>query len=162
MYKKIILPLSLIALLSLSGCGGSDSSTDDTSTTQTISTNDTTCSTMAISDLTAATRTLNNSQDFSASLLQTSEELLSLSNSLIQAGSTANTEYVNAMLQLSEDIGDMADRILEMADKILEMSDKIGDMADKIVETQKIQSQNVALTQANLLKAQENFKSLLK
>jgi hypothetical protein len=108
-----------------------------------------------------ASNSLNDSKDLSASLVQESKALLDLSESLIAAGSTANTEYVEAMLQLSKDIGTMADRILEMADKILVMADDIGEMADRIVETQKIQSENVALTQANLLKAQENFLSLL-
>jgi methyl-accepting chemotaxis protein len=115
-----------------------------------------------VSEIIGATNSLNDSTDLSASLLQNSKDLLSLSESLVAAGSTANTEYVNAMLQLSKDIGDMADRIGEMADRILVMSDNIGEMADKIVETQKIQSENVALTQANILKAQENFLSVLK
>ena len=56
------------------------------------------------------------------------------------------------MLRLSDDIGIMANRILEMADKILEMADKIGEMSDRIVETQKIQSENLDLTQSNLIK----------
>jgi len=122
---------------------------------------DCTNSTVTITEVIGASNSLNDSTDLSASLVQESKALLDLSESLVAAGSTANTEYVNAMLQLSQDIGDMADRILEMADKILIMADDIGDMADRIVETQRIQSENVALTQANLLKAQENFLSVL-
>jgi len=170
MKKNILLSFSLVATLLLSGCGDTSSTTaqhivtDPTlPTSLPISLEEpTTCSPISITELTGATRTLNNSQDFSLSLLNTSKELLSLSESLIAAGSTANTEYVEAMLQLSKDIGTMADRILEMADKIVDMADKIGDMGDKIVQTQKIESENAKLTQENLLKAQKNFNSLLK
>jgi hypothetical protein len=45
------------------------------------------------------------------------------------------------ILQLSEDIGTMADRI--------------GEMADRILETQRIQSENLAMTQENMLKMME-------
>lgn len=61
------------------------------------------------------------------------------------------------MLQLSTDIGTMADRILEMADRILIMADNIGYMADRIIETQRIQNANIALTQNTMLKTQENM-----
>lgn len=66
-----------------------------------------------------------------------------------------------AVLQLSDDIGTMADRIGEMADKILVMSDNIGLMADRIVVTQEIQSQNLQLTEATLLQTQTNALTLV-
>ncbi len=64
---------------------------------------------------------------------------------------------LNAMLQLSQDIGAMADRILEMADRILIMADNIGLMADRIITTQMIQNQNIALTQSSILLTQQNM-----
>jgi hypothetical protein len=64
---------------------------------------------------------------------------------------------LNAILQLSQDIGAMADRILEMADRILIMADNIGLMADRIITTQVIQSQNLALTQSSILLTQQNM-----
>ncbi len=64
---------------------------------------------------------------------------------------------ISAMLQLSTDIGTMADRILEMADRILIMADNIGAMADRIIETQRIQNANIALTQSTMLRTQENM-----
>lgn len=64
---------------------------------------------------------------------------------------------LSAMLELSDDIGSMADRILEMADRILAMADNIGAMADRILITQQIQNANIALTQASLLTTQQNM-----
>ena len=64
---------------------------------------------------------------------------------------------LDAMLKLSDDIGEMADRILEMGDKILLMSDNIGLMADRILLTQQIQSANMALTQSAILTTQQNI-----
>jgi len=64
---------------------------------------------------------------------------------------------LNAILQLSQDIGAMADRILEMADRILVMADNIGLMADRIITTQMIQNQNIALTQSSILLTQQNM-----
>lgn len=64
---------------------------------------------------------------------------------------------LNAILQLSQDIGAMADRILEMADRILIMADNIGLMADRIITTQMIQNQNIALTQSSILLTQQNM-----
>jgi hypothetical protein len=61
-----------------------------------------------------------------------------------------------AMLQLSNDIGTMADRIGEMADNVLVMSDNIGLMADRILLTQELQNQNVALTMDSILQTQTN------
>ena len=64
---------------------------------------------------------------------------------------------LNAILQLSQDIGAMADRILEMADRILIMADNIGLMADRIITTQVLQNQNIALTQSSILLTQQNI-----
>ena len=80
---------------------------------------------------------------------------------MLNSGETVNETYLNAMLRLSDDIGTMADRILLMSDQIIATESQIGTMADRILETQTLQNQNVALTQANLLKAQENFNTLL-
>ena len=119
------------------------------------------CSAVPLSQVIGASNTLNDSTDLSQSLLLNSQNILSLSESLLAAGSTANSDYVKAMLQLSTDIGTMADKIGDMADKILLMADNIGTMADRILETQRIQGENVALTQKNILQAQANFDSLL-
>ena len=97
----------------------------------------------------------------SEALLAISRNLLSISFDQLNAPETANISYINAMLRLSDDIGKMADRIGEMADRIVATEIQIGIMADRILETQRLQNQNVALTQANLLKAQENFNNLL-
>jgi hypothetical protein len=64
---------------------------------------------------------------------------------------------LSAMLQLSNDIGTMANRILEMSDRILIMADNIGLMADRILITQQIQNTNIALTQASILTTQQNM-----
>lgn len=64
---------------------------------------------------------------------------------------------LSAMLQLSKDIGEMADRILEMSDRILIMADNIGIMANRILITQQIQNTNIALTQASILTTQQNM-----
>ena len=66
-----------------------------------------------------------------------------------------------AMLQLSTDIGAMADRIGEMADNILVMSDNIGLMADRILLTQELQNRNVELTINSLLQTQTNTLALV-
>jgi len=97
----------------------------------------------------------------SASLLKVSQNLVSLSTQLLANPSTTNAEYVSAMLRLSDDIGEMAERIGEMADRIVATELQIGIMADRILETQELQNTNVALTQANILKAQQNFQTLL-
>jgi len=114
-----------------------------------------------LTEVIGAANTLNDSRDLSAGLVTTSANMLSLSISLVDAGRTANTEYVRAMLQLSQDILDMADEIARMADKILVMADDIGDMSKRIVKTQQIQSENLASTRTNILKAQSNFNSIL-
>lgn len=53
---------------------------------------------------------------------------------------------MDSILQLSADIGVMADRISEMADLILAMADNIGLTADQIIATQQLQSANYATT----------------
>jgi len=65
------------------------------------------------------------------------------------------TASLQSMLQLSADIGVMANRILEMADLILVMADNIGLQADQILLTQSAMNVNVASTQAAILGAQE-------
>jgi len=57
---------------------------------------------------------------------------------------------MDSILQLSSDIGVMANRILEMADLILAMSDNIGLTANQIVATQQLQSTNYAATLASV------------
>jgi len=59
------------------------------------------------------------------------------------------------MLRLSDDIG-------KMADKIGVMADRIGTMADHILETQKIQSKNVELTQKSTLEMMKIMNDQLK
>ena len=117
---------------------------------------------LPLAEVIASVSVLNDSSNLSKSLLQNSTDLLTLSNSLLSAGEVANVEYVEAMLKLSDDILKMADKIGEMADRILVIADDIGDMADRIVKTQEIQSENVALTQSNILEAQKNFNQILK
>jgi hypothetical protein len=70
-------------------------------------------------------------------------------------GTMSNSFY--SMLQLSNDIGAMADRIGEMADRILLMADNIGLMADRILATQLIQSANLDLTYDAILETQKNM-----
>ena len=104
---------------------------------------------------------LNDSTNLSFKLLETSAALLSLSESMLNNASMANSEYVQAMLQLSTDIGTMVDRIGEMADRIVETEYEIGYMADRIVTTQELQNSNVVATQANIVQAQANFLAVL-
>jgi len=67
---------------------------------------------------------------------------------------------LSSMLELSDDIGTMADRILEMADRILVMADNILLMADRILITQQIQNANIAQTQESILITQQNMIAL--
>lgn len=60
---------------------------------------------------------------------------------MLTSSTSVNEDYVSSMQQLSQDIGSMA--------------------ADRIVLTQQIQSQNLQVTQQNILKAQENFNQLM-
>ena len=90
-----------------------------------------------------------------------SDRLLEQSQMMLTSSTSVNEDYVSSMLQLSQDIGSMADRIGEMADRIVATEELIGEMADRIVLTQQIQSQNLQVTQQNILKAQENFNQLM-
>ena len=69
--------------------------------------------------------------------------------------STTLSASLKSMLQMSADIGLMANRILEMGDLTLAMADNIGMTADQILATQQLQSVNVATTQTAILGAQE-------
>ena len=150
MFKKLLVGISIVGTLSTYSMAFS--LTDDNTCTD---------SSVNVTEIIASTSSLDNSTAMSASLLETSKNLLKLSESLLSAGNNANKDYVNAMLQLSQDIGTMADRIGKMADRILIMADNIDAMADKILETQQIQSNNVSLTQENILAAQVNFNIIL-
>ncbi len=61
------------------------------------------------------------------------------------------------ILRLSDDIGEMANRILDMANKILVMADNIGLMADRILATQVIQSANLKVIVDAVLQTQVNM-----
>ena len=65
-------------------------------------------------------------------------------------GDVTLSDSMGSILQLSTDIGIMADRILEMADLILAMSDNIGMTADQIIAAQSLQSTNYAATLASV------------
>jgi len=104
---------------------------------------------------------LNDTTNLSFKLVESSAAMLSLSESMLANASMANSEYVQAMLQLSTDIGTMADRIGDMADRIVETEYEIGYMADRMVITQAIQSANVTAIQANIAQAQVNFLAVL-
>lgn len=95
--------------------------------------------------------------------LSTQTSLLSNDITMIQANTDAIifADAITAMLQLSSDIGEMADRIGEMADNILIMSDNIGLMADRILVMQVIQSENMTLTQNTVLQTQTNALALV-
>lgn len=118
-----------------------------------------------VSPISVDADTLTALIDLSTMSLALANEAQFLSLDISAVSTTANMVDINdgltAMLQLSSDIGTMADRILEMADKILIMSDNIGLMADRIIETQEIQNQNIALTQASILTTQENILTLV-
>lgn len=95
--------------------------------------------------------------------LSNQSSLLSNDVTMLQANTDASTlaDGISAMLKLSSDIGEMADRIGEMADNILIMSDNIGLMADRILEMQVIQSENMILTQNSILQTQTNTLALV-
>lgn len=104
--------------------------------------------------------TLDALDDLFDSGLTLANEALRLSLDLEQlaaiGGDITLLDGITAMLQLSDDIGTMADRIGEMADNILVMADNIGEMADRILVTQDLQGQNVALTMDAILQTQSN------
>lgn len=104
--------------------------------------------------------TLAALETLSSTTVSLANESLRLSLDLKKLTTLANAftlkDGMVAMLQLSDDIGAMADRIGEMADKILVMSDNIGLMADRILVTQQLQNQNILLVQQGLLQTQQN------
>jgi hypothetical protein len=102
-----------------------------------------------------------NPEKYIPSMMKIAKEIMSFSKylvdttaELIKDPNVDHKLYVDAMLKLSDDIGVMADRILLMADKILVMGDKMKEVAEKMIDM-------MGTTQANLLKAQENFNALL-
>ena len=99
----------------------------------------------------------------SVASLSNQSSLLSDKITLIQPDTNGFilSDAITAMLQLSSNIGEMADRIGEMADNILIMSDNIGLMADRILETQVIQSENLTVTQNTVLQTQTNTLALV-
>ena len=107
---------------------------------------------------------LTSLDELSRVSLSMADEMVRLSWELRNVeGVYALFEYraaLSAMLQLSDDIGAMSNRILEMADRILVMADNIGIMADRILLTQQLQNQNVALTQTAMLTTQQNMVAL--
>ncbi len=98
----------------------------------------------------------------SLALLEASKSLMALSTQLLDNHAKSSPGYINAMLRLSDDIGSMADKIGEMSDRIVSSELQIGVMTDKFLDAQKKQDNNTALTQANILKAQETFEKILK
>jgi hypothetical protein len=83
-------------------------------------------------------------------------------NSLAPLTSTpVLSDATASMLQLTRDIGAMANRIVEMGDKIIIMADNVGTMSGRIVETQTLQQGNITLTQSSLLSAQTTTLSVI-
>jgi hypothetical protein len=111
------------------------------------------------------TTTLNELDALSGNNVSLANEALGLSTELNTFSTTADAfaikDGITAMLQLSDDIGTMADRIGDMADKILVMSDNIGLMADRILVTQQLQSQNLQTSTNTLLTTQSNALQLV-
>lgn len=70
-------------------------------------------------------------------------------------GDVTLSDSMGSILQLSTDIGVMADRILEMGDLILAMSDNIGMTADQIIATQQLQNTNYTATLASVEATQD-------
>ena len=68
---------------------------------------------------------------------------------------------VDSILNMSSDIGLMANSIGEEADLILEMADNIGLQADQIVLTQQLQNTNIAATESALLSSQVTMINLI-
>ena len=95
----------------------------------------------------------------SNALLHLSETLLARSENIDP--NKANSEYVQAMLRLSLDIGTMANRIGEMANRIVYTEELIGVMADRIVTVSNALLSNNQATHTNVLAAQKNLNALL-
>ena len=71
------------------------------------------CSAIPVKNVLGSSQALTDSNDLSTGLLKTSDNLLTLSKSLLNAGDSANNTYIEAMLALSDDILEMADKIGE-------------------------------------------------
>lgn len=108
---------------------------------------------------------LTGIDNFSMTTLSLANEALRLSLDLKKLYGVSKSitikDGLTSMLQLSDDIGTMADRIGEMSDKILTMSDNIGLMADRILVTQQLQNQNIALIQQGVMQTQANSLELV-
>jgi hypothetical protein len=113
--------------------------------------------TVSSSNINAITDIKNQSVD----ILKMSQNILTIAKEMETTPGKQNIVYVNAMLSLSKDIGSMADRIGDMANKIVATELQIGIMADRILETQHIQSNNLALAEANVLMSQQIFTNIL-
>jgi hypothetical protein len=105
-----------------------------------------------LGDLSTLHAALGAALDTYASAIET---LSPLTDNVILADAT------DAMLQLTRDIGVMADRIMEMSDKIIVMADNIGDMANNIVATQNLQQTNIDLTTHSIITAQNTTISVI-
>jgi len=117
------------------------------------------------SPITLDDETLVLAQDLFTNVAALSAQTSFLSSDITLLAPTTDAmtlgDGIRAVLQLSSDIGEMADRIGEMADNILIMSDNIGLMADRILQMQVIQSDNLLLTQNSVLATQTNTLSLV-
>lgn len=106
------------------------------------------------------TASLDSLDDLSNLTTSIANTIKSMSMDLGSISSTAEIAEFDtllaAMLRLSTDIGDMANRIGEMADRILVVADNIGIMADRILITQQLQSSNVIAVQNAMLVSQQN------
>jgi hypothetical protein len=98
--------------------------------------------------------------------LAQSNDLLQLSQTLVTRTENidpnqVNSEYIQAMLRLSMDIGVMANRIGEMANRIVYTEELVGVMADRIVTVSQSLLSNNQSTQSNLLMAEQNLNTIL-
>jgi len=124
-------------------------------------TNDTkVCKPATMSNENAINSNLNSYILLNNNALSQSVNLLNVAKTLEKMESV-NKNYIHLMLELSDDIGEMADRINVMADKILIMANNIDSMADKLLVTQEIQSKNLEMIQSNLQESQIILSNLL-
>lgn len=130
---------------------------DLTATIETVTAALTSPVSLTTEDLTSLDDLSNLARSMASSINSMSQDISSLSD---LAELFEYQASLAAMLQLSDDIGTMADRILEMANKILIMADNIGLMADRILQTMVLQNGNIALTQSSMLATQQNMISL--
>ncbi len=87
-------------------------------------------------------------QEMAQNAYSLSVKMASLTKDFANLATKNNEISQESMLQLSKDIGTMADRI--------------GTMSDRIVDTQVIQSKNFNATQKNMLQAQKNMLEAVK